>query len=211
MAMGYRVFSVGPLAVNSTILYSSGEAFIFDPGGEEEKLISFLREKGLKPKGIFLTHGHVDHFARVKALKEIFPKVPVYMNEKDKFLLTQELWEGFAQYLNAQLNPPVDRFLKEGDSFKLGNLTLEVYETPGHTPGGVVYYIPQLKILIAGDLLFRGSVGRWNLPGGNKEELINSVRRVLSIFPEDTKVITGHGELTTIGFERKHNPLGWGL
>ncbi|HIP86486.1 MAG TPA: MBL fold metallo-hydrolase, partial [Aquifex sp.] len=116
-----------------------------------------------------------------------------------------------AQYLNAQLNPPVDRFLKEGDSFKLGNLTLEVYETPGHTPGGVVYYIPQLKILIAGDLLFRGSVGRWNLPGGNKEELINSVRRVLSIFPEDTKVITGHGELTTIGFERKHNPLGWGL
>jgi len=211
MVSGYKVFPVGPLAVNSTVLYSQGEAFIFDPGGEEEKLLSFLREKRLTPKAIFLTHGHIDHFARVKALKGIFPEIPVYMNERDRFLLSDELWEGFAQYLGAELNPPVDHSLKEGDSFNLGNLTVEVYETPGHTPGSVVYYIPQMRLLIAGDLLFRGSVGRWDLPGGNREELVNSVGRVLTIFPEETKVVTGHGELTTVGFEKKHNPLAWGL
>jgi len=204
---GYKVFHVGPLKVNSTILYSQGETFIFDPGADTDKLFHFLEEKGLTLKGIFLTHGHVDHFGQVKWLKELYPNAPVYMNSKDRFLLNEELWPGFAAYLGAELNPPVDVYISEGDTFKVGNLTVEVYETPGHTPGSVVYYIPRLDLLIAGDLLFKGGVGRWDLPGGNLEDLKNSLRKVFTQFPETTTVVTGHYELTTLGYERTHNPF----
>ena len=201
-----QVFLVGPLKVNSTVLHSKGEAFIFDPGAEEENLVRFLEEKNLNLKGIFLTHGHIDHFGAVKRLKEFFPKVPVYINKKDKFLLSEELWPGFAKYLNADLNPPVDGYVSEGDTFELGDLTVEVYETPGHSPGSVVYWIPQMELLIAGDLLFKGGIGRWDLPGGDYQELLNSLRKVFRLFPDTTKVITGHYDLTTLGYERKYNP-----
>ena len=202
---GCQVFPVGPLKVNSTILYSKGEAFLFDPGAEEEYLVRFLEKKNLNLKGIFLTHGHIDHFGAVKRLKGLFPEVPVYINEKDKFLLSHELWPGFAKYLNADLNPPIDGYISERDTFELGNLTVEVYETPGHSPGSVVYWIPQMELLIAGDLLFKGGIGRWDLPGGDYQELLNSLRKVFKLFPDTTKVITGHYDLTTLGYERKYN------
>ena len=203
--MGLKVIPVGPLKVNSTILYSEGEAFIFDPGAEVEKLIRLLEEKNLTLKGIFLTHGHIDHFGGVKALKRRFPNVPVYMHQSDQFLLSDELWPGFAAYLGAELNPPIDHFIQEGDTFKLGDLSVEVYETPGHTPGSVVYWISQLEVLIAGDLLFRGGVGRWDLPGGDYNTLVNSLKKVFKLFPDTAKVITGHYDLTTLGYERKRN------
>ena len=201
----FKVIPVGPLKVNSTILYSQGEAFIFDPGADIEKLIHLLEEENLTLKGIFLTHGHIDHFGGVKALKRRFPNVPVYMHQSDQFLLSDELWPGFAAYLGAELNPPIDHFIREGDTFKLGDLSVEVYETPGHTPGSVVYWIPQLEVLIAGDLLFRGGVGRWDLPGGDYNTLVNSLKKVFKLFPDTAKVITGHYDLTTLGYERKRN------
>jgi hydroxyacylglutathione hydrolase len=205
---GYKVIPVTPLRVNSTILYSQGEAFIFDPGGDVELIVDFLRRKRLFPKGIFLTHGHVDHFGGVKKLKNLLGKdIPVYIHKKDQFLLSDELWSGFANYLGADLNPPVDGYLNEGDKFKVGSFEVEVYETPGHTPGSVVFYVPQMELLIAGDLLFKGGVGRWDLPGGDLEELKKSLKRVFKIFPDTTRVITGHYELTTIGYEREHNPF----
>ncbi len=200
---GYKVFPVGPLKVNSTILYSKGEAFIFDPGAESENLLRFLEEKNLTLKGVFLTHGHVDHFGHVKRIKGRFPEVPVFLNERDFFLLSEELWPGFAAYLDAELNPPIDRNLKEGDGFKLGNLSVEVYETPGHTPGSVVFFVPKLGILIAGDLLFKGSVGRWDLPGGNIDGLKKSLKKVFELFPPETVVITGHYDLTELGKEKR--------
>ncbi len=204
---GYKVFQVGPLKVNSTILYSKGEAFIFDPGAESERLVQFLKENNLSLKGIFLTHGHVDHFGQVKRLKEVYPNAKVCLNRKDLFLLSEELWPGFATYLGAELNPSVDLFISEGDKFKLGNLTVEIYETPGHTPGSVVYFVPQLELLIAGDLLFKGNVGRWDLPGGNFEDLKRSLKRVFKSFPETATVITGHYDLTTLGYEKRNNPI----
>jgi len=200
---GFEVFSVGPLAVNSTILYSGNQAFIFDPGAEGERLINFLNERGLNPTAIFLTHGHVDHFGQVKFLKNRFPNLKVFINERDSFLLGNELWPGFAAYLGAELNPPIDGYIEEGNSFRLGDLTLQVYETPGHTPGSVVYFVLQLKLLIAGDLLFKGSVGRWDLPGGDFDTLAKSIKKVFNLFPEDTVVISGHYDLTTLGQERQ--------
>jgi hydroxyacylglutathione hydrolase len=205
---GYKVIPVNPLRVNSTILYSQGEAFIFDPGGDVGLIADFLRKKRLTPKGIFLTHGHIDHFGGVEKLRNLLGKdIPVYIHKKDEFLLSEELWPGFADYLEADLNPSIDGYIKEGDKFKLGSFEVEVYETPGHTPGSVVFYVPQMELLIAGDLLFRGGVGRWDLPGGDSEALKKSLKRVFEIFPDSTKVITGHYELTTIGYERKNNPF----
>ena len=208
---GFKVLPVGPLRVNSTILYSKGEAFIFDPGADEDKIIDFLSEKGLKPRGIFLTHGHIDHFGAVKRLKKRFGSVPVFLNERDRFLLSEELWPGFAAYLGADLNPPIDGYISEGDSFEVGNLSVEIYETPGHTPGSVVYWVPQLELLIAGDLLFRGGIGRWDLPGGDYNALVNSLKRVFNLFPDNTTVVTGHYELTTLGYEKRNNPYLAGI
>ncbi|NPB04775.1 MAG: MBL fold metallo-hydrolase [Aquificae bacterium] len=203
---GFQVFSVGPLRVNSTVLHSGGEAFVFDPGGEAERIASFLRDRGLDLKGIFLTHGHVDHFAHAARLKRLFPDAFLAVHSADRFLLENELWPGFAAYLDAEVPPPVDLFLKEGDRFAVGSLTVEVLETPGHSPGSVVYSVPDLDLLIAGDLLFRGGVGRWDLPGGNLEELRRSLRRIFEEFDDRTRVVTGHYETTTLGRERRFNP-----
>jgi glyoxylase-like metal-dependent hydrolase (beta-lactamase superfamily II) len=203
---GYKVLRVGPLGVNCTVVYSDGEATVIDPGAEAERIADFLKETGLKLKYILLTHGHVDHFGAAERLRELTSKAPLFVHEGDLFLLKDELWPGFASYLGASLNPSVEGFLREGLTFNVGKLELKVFETPGHSPGSVVFDVPRLNLLVAGDLLFRSSVGRWDLPGGNLEELRNSLRRVFSTFPETRRVITGHYETTTLGYERKYNP-----
>ncbi|RUM29449.1 MAG: MBL fold metallo-hydrolase [Aquifex sp.] len=201
-----KVIPVGPIAVNCSVVadQTSGEAVIIDPGAEVEKILENLND--FKVVGIIATHGHIDHVGQVGKLKEIFD-VPFYMNPLDNFLINDEIWSGFATYIGAVPCPEPDVPIKEGDEIKVGNLKFKVLHTPGHTPGLCCLYNEENKILIAGDLLFKGSVGRWDLPGGNLEELKKSVKRVLTELPEDTLVICGHYDETTIGQERTFNPF----
>jgi len=201
-----KVVPVGPLSVNCSIVVDeeSGEAIIVDPGSEGEKIIESLN--GLKPKAIINTHGHIDHTGQVGVIKEYFD-IPFYLHKEDVFLLKDEIWQGFGSYVGAVPCPEPDEYIKEGDTVKIGTTTLRVLHTPGHTPGGCCFYIEERDILIAGDLLFRGGIGRWDLPGGNFEDIKRSLKRIFSMLPDETVVICGHNEETTIGDEKKFNPF----
>ena len=196
---------VGGFEVNCSILSENGKAWIVDPGQEPGRIIDLLAKKGLEPAAILLTHGHFDHIGGIPGLLEKFPALPVYVHEKDMQM--------FGHPLN-QLPPEYPSFTKPknliavNSTFNLqpSTFNLEVIETPGHTPGGVCYYFPKDKLLLSGDTLFAGSVGRTDLPGGDMATLMDSLQK-LTALPDDTLVIPGHGPHTTISAEKHGNPF----
>lgn len=202
-----KVLSVGLLSVNCSLLVDeeTGEAIVVDPGADAQKILQELQ--GYKPVAIVATHGHIDHVGQVKTLREEL-KVPFYMHPADIFLINDPIWQGFDRQIGANLPcPEPDIPLEDRMSLKLGKTTLQIIHTPGHTPGLCCLYEEKSKVLIAGDLLFKGSVGRWDLPGGNLQELRQSLKRLFSELEDDVLVICGHYEETTIGQERLFNPL----
>ncbi|NPA58405.1 MAG: MBL fold metallo-hydrolase [Aquificae bacterium] len=200
-----KILTVGTLSENTILVIdeNSKEVAVVDPGAEGEKILERL--EGLKPVYILATHGHLDHTGQVGFLKKHFPDVPFLMNEKDLFLLNNDIFPGFGQLIGAYPCPEPDGFLKEGDTVNFGGFQLQVLETPGHTPGSVCLYDREKGFVITGDTLFKGSIGRTDLPGGNPVEMERSLARLVSL-PDETDVIPGHGEPTTIGFEKKTNP-----
>ncbi len=204
-----KVIPVGALQENTVIVIDDDtkEAIIVDPGAEGDKILEYLKD--YKPVAIVNTHGHRDHVGQVGYLKEKL-NIPFYMNKKDEFLINNDVFPGFGKMIGAYECPNPDFDLKEEDTIKFGNTELKVIETPGHTPGGVCLYDEKNKILIAGDTLFSGSVGRTDLPGGNAKELMNSLKKLTEL-PEETVVICGHGGNTTIGKEKKSNPYITGI
>ena len=192
---------VGGFEVNCSILSENGRAWIVDPGQEPERIIDLLAKKGLEPAAILLTHAHFDHISGIPGLLKKFPDLPVSVHEKDIPM--------FGHPLN-QLPPEYPSFAKPHNLKTLDKLEglegLEIIETPGHTPGGVCYYFPKGKLLLAGDTLFAGSVGRTDLPGGDMATLMDSLRK-LTALPDDTLVIPGHGMHTRIALEKSGNPF----
>ncbi|MGA2571351.1 MAG: MBL fold metallo-hydrolase [Terracidiphilus sp.] len=201
-------FPVGPLASNCTILgdEESGEAIVVDPGDEVSRIYGRLAELGLTLKQILVTHAHIDHMGGAVQLKRL-TGAPIFMNEKDLPLLqlipTQASWLG----LPAPETAPPDEGLRDGQIVGLERYPAQVLQTPGHTQGSVCLYFAPLKLLIAGDTLFAGSIGRTDLPGGNFEQILRSLRSRLLALPDETRVLTGHGPETTIGQERATNPF----
>ncbi|RMH80851.1 MAG: MBL fold metallo-hydrolase [Acidobacteria bacterium] len=201
-----KVLPVGLLSVNCSLLVDekTGHALIVDPGAQGDKIIEEL--DGYKPVGIVATHGHIDHVGQVRTLKERF-SIPFYMHRADLFLLDNTLWPGFERQIGANLPcPEPDMYLEDGMTLSLGELSIVVIHTPGHTPGLCCLYVEEAKVLIAGDLLFKGSVGRWDLPGGDLSALKSSLNRIFSELEDDVLVVCGHYEETTIGQERRWNP-----
>ena len=192
---------VGGFEVNCSILSENGKAWIVDPGQEADRIIDLLAKKGLEPAGVLLTHGHFDHISGIPGLLEKFPALPIYIHEKDALM--------FGHPLN-QLPPEYPSFAKPHNLKTLDKLKglegLEIVETPGHTPGGVCYYFPKDKLLLSGDTLFAGSVGRTDLPGGDMATLMASLRS-LKALPPETLVVPGHGPETTLAREFASNPF----
>ena len=190
---------VGGFEVNCSILSENGKAWIVDPGQEAGRIIDVLAKKGLEPAAVLLTHAHFDHISGIPGLVEKFPELPIYVHERDAPM--------FGHPLN-QLPPEYPSFAKPRTLTTLDKLEglegLEIIETPGHTPGGVCYYFPKDKLLLSGDTLFAGSVGRTDLPGGDMATLMNSLQK-LTALPDDTLVIPGHGMHTTIAAEKRGN------
>lgn len=194
---------VGAYAVNCTILTIDDKTLIVDPGSEALLIAAELRKHNLTPAAILLTHAHFDHIGAVNELQRRYPKLPVYIGKNDIPVLTHPFNQA-PEY--PPITKPENLFgITEGDTIAcLGEI--KILETPGHTPGGVCYYLPSEKLLLSGDTLFAGSIGRTDFPGGDMATMMTSLEK-LKALPDETTVIPGHGPLTTIGEERFANPF----
>lgn len=201
-------FYVGPLQVNCTILgdEQSGEAVIVDPGDEIPRIQKRLKDHGLRLTQILLTHAHIDHVAGAQTLKKL-TGAPVWMHPADMPLLdTMEQQAGWLGIETPETAAP-EHFFQDGASVGLERFPAWVLHTPGHSQGSVCLHFAEENLLIAGDTLFAGSVGRTDLLGGSHLQLLQSIRTRLLTLPDETRVIAGHGPNTTIGIERRSNPF----
>jgi glyoxylase-like metal-dependent hydrolase (beta-lactamase superfamily II) len=203
-----ETFPVGPLQCNCTILgdEDAGEAIVIDPGDEVGRIHARLTALGLKLKQILVTHAHIDHVGGALKLKRL-TGAPILLNENDlpllKMMEMQAAWLGIAPPETA----PPDQNLADGLLVGLERYPAQVLHTPGHTQGSVCLHFAPLNLLVAGDTLFAGSIGRTDLPGGNYPQIIDSIHSRLLDLPDETHVLTGHGPATTIGEERQSNPF----
>jgi hydroxyacylglutathione hydrolase len=188
----------------------SREAVLIDPGDEVDELLGVVERQSLSVKYILLTHAHLDHITGVARAKEALG-VPVGLHQADNFLYESVVQQGLMFGLRVEPQPKVDFFYDGPGPWRFGTYAAWVHHTPGHCPGGVCLAVGRedanARTLFVGDTLFAGSIGRTDLPGGNYETLIGSIRNVLFAFPDDTPVYSGHGEPTTIGRERRSNPF----
>ena len=203
-----ETFPVGPLQCNCTILgdEEAGEAIVIDPGDEIGRIARRLNTLGLKLKQILITHAHIDHVGGALKLKKL-TGAPILMNENDlpqlKIMAEQAGWLG----IDTPETAPPDENLADGLLVGLDRYPAQVIHTPGHTQGSVCLHFAPLNLLVAGDTLFAGSIGRTDLPGGNPGQIIDSIHSRLLALPQQTKVLPGHGPTTTIESERKSNPF----
>ena len=209
--MKVTTLMVGPLQANCYLLAEGRgtPAAIIDPGGDGPLIKAAVERDKLQPVVIIDTHGHIDHIAANSYLKKIY-RVPLLIHEADASSLTNPALNLSALGLGSFSSPPADRLLRDGDEIEVGALRLKVLHTPGHTPGGICLLLRRLTdpdIVITGDTLFAGGVGRTDFPGGSMEELMNSIRVKLLALPEETIIYPGHGPASTIGRERKSNPF----
>lgn len=207
-----ETFPVGPLQCNCTIMgdEQTREAIVIDPGDDISRIHKRLNENGLKLKQILVTHGHIDHVGGALRLKRL-TGAPIYLNEGDLLQLNmmgmQAAWLGVPTPETA----PPDSGLVDGQVVGLENFPARVLHTPGHTEGSVCLHFAQMKLLVAGDTLFAGSIGRTDLPGGDSAQIMDSIHSRLLPLQDETRVIPGHGPATLIGTERKSNPFLTGL
>jgi len=209
--MKIQTFIFNPFYENSIVISSNeNNAIIVDPGCYEkyeiEEITNYIVESGLTVVGVYNTHCHIDHVLGNKAMKEKFGvRFFIPINEQP-ILKAQEV---YAQHYGIQNYDPaeVDEFLKEGDIVELDELSFELIEVPGHSPGHMVFYEKNEETLIGGDVLFKESIGRTDLPGGNHADLVQNIQEKVYSLPESTVVYPGHGPTTTIGHEKKNNPF----
>jgi glyoxylase-like metal-dependent hydrolase (beta-lactamase superfamily II) len=205
--MIHEILPVGPLQCNCSVIgdEATHEAMVIDPGDDIEDIVSILSKHKLKVKQIVITHAHIDHVGGAMKLRAL-TGAPVLLNQNDSALLkmldVQAAWIGMA----APGDVKIDGELAHGANLSVGNLSANVIHTPGHTEGSVCLYFPDEKLLIAGDTLFAGSIGRTDLPGGSLEKIMRSLHQRVLALPDETIVIPGHGSQTTIAEEREGNP-----
>jgi glyoxylase-like metal-dependent hydrolase (beta-lactamase superfamily II) len=196
------------LGCNCSILGDpvTGEAIVVDPGDDIDEIVAILGRHKLTVKAIAVTHAHIDHIGGANKLRAL-TGAPVYMNEADAFLADrlseQAAWLG----VDTPENPGIDMAAREGDILRAGSVEAHVLHTPGHSPGSISLFLPAEQKLIAGDTLFKGSVGRTDLPGGDFSQLARSIRGKLYTLPDATIVFPGHGDATDIATEKRSNPF----
>lgn len=209
--MEIKTFVFNPFYENTLIVSSQkGSALIVDPGCYEdyevEQVMSYIRTHDLKITGILNTHCHIDHVLGNKELKHrLQTTLRIPINEQvvfDAVTARAAQW-GVADYQEAE----IDGYMKEGEEIKLDELTFKILEVPGHSPGHQMFYEESQKVIIGGDVLFKESIGRTDLPGGNHADLIQNIQTKVYTLPEDVVVYPGHGPSTTIGHEKSHNPF----
>ena len=209
--------SAPPFLKNGFVLgcEETRDAVVIDPGDEVDELLAALTQHRLQARHVLLTHAHLDHVTGVAAARRAL-NVPVWLHRDDNFLYEAVVPQGMMFGIRVESQPKIDRFYEPGEEIDFGNYRIKVHHTPGHCPGGVCLEVngvagtrgpSEARSLFVGDTLFAGSIGRTDLPGGDLPTLERSIRDVLYAFPDDTPVYSGHGEVTTIGREKRSNPF----
>jgi glyoxylase-like metal-dependent hydrolase (beta-lactamase superfamily II) len=199
-----------PFEENTYVVWLAGrdEALVIDPGLEPNLILDCLREEGLRAAAILNTHGHADHIAGNPALKEAFPDAPLIIGRDETRMLSDPYANLSAPFGMALTSPPADRTVAEGDRIEAAGIPLEVFAIPGHSPGHVVFVHRGSPCRVfGGDVLFRGSIGRTDFPGGSHQGLLDGIRSKLFTLPPDTVIYPGHGPVTTVGHEQATNPF----
>jgi glyoxylase-like metal-dependent hydrolase (beta-lactamase superfamily II) len=200
------IVPVTPLQQNSTLIWCTKtmRGAFTDPGGDLERLKAAAEQMGVTVEKLLITHGHLDHCGQAKILAEDLG-VPIEgPHEADRFWISKLEDDGRKWGIEGKVFEP-DRWLDDGDQVTVGDLTLDVYHCPGHTPGHVVFHHPESKFAIVGDVLFQGSIGRTDFPKGNHQDLINAITTKLWPLGGETSFVPGHGPMSTFGQERKTN------
>jgi hydroxyacylglutathione hydrolase len=206
--MIHEILPVGPLQCNCSIIgdESMREAMVIDPGDEIDDVLALVRKHSLQVKQIVITHAHIDHVGGAMKLRAA-TGAPILLNQNDyallKMLDVQAAWIGVPDPGKIE----IDRSVTTGETVAAGAHAAQILHTPGHTEGSICLYFSTEKKLIAGDTLFAGSIGRTDLPGGSTEKIMRSLQDTVLALPDETVVVPGHGELTTIGEERETNPF----
>jgi hydroxyacylglutathione hydrolase len=208
MSLDVEMLTVGPVAENCFVFRreGSGSGLVVDPGDEPERILATIEEMGTRIEAILITHCHFDHIGAVAPLATV-TGAPVYCPEIERPLLADIMayvpMPGIGPYDSYE----ADRTLSGGETLELAGMTIEVIFTPGHSPGHVTYSVREEEAIFSGDVLFRGSVGRVDLPGGDGATLIRSIRELVDSHPPQTAVYPGHMDVTTLGTERASNPF----
>ncbi len=206
-----KYFTFGPFSENTYVIHDENKkALLIDPGNfsesETQKLHDFIIKNELKIEKILLTHAHIDHVFGLQWASDTFG-VHVYMHEAETPVLASNPVS--AQRFGLTISPFKGEitYISENDTITMGEETFKIYHVPGHSPGSVAYHHERQNFMISGDVLFQGSIGRTDLPGGNGQQLLDSIRDKLFVLHGDVQVYSGHGPVTTIGFERDFNPF----
>ena len=202
-------FTFGPMGENTYVLWDeTKECVIIDPGNfnqtENSQLSAFIKKNKLTPVKLLLTHGHIDHISGNRYILDTYNLLPE-MHKDDIYFIENHLNSANMHGLKVEESPMPEVLLTEGDKITFGNSTLEIVHTPGHSPGSISFYNKQDKFIISGDVLFYGSIGRTDLPMGNHQQLITSIKTKLLPLGDEMTVYCGHGQETTIGAEREYN------
>jgi glyoxylase-like metal-dependent hydrolase (beta-lactamase superfamily II) len=206
--MIHEIIRVGPLQCNCSIIGDDAthEAMVIDPGDDIADVLAIIRKHRLQVKQIVITHAHIDHVGGAMKLRAA-TGAPILLNQNDYALL--KMLDEQADWIGVP--PPgaveIDQNVQSGETVNAGSLSASVLHTPGHTEGSICLYFAAEKKLIAGDTLFAGSIGRTDLPGGSMQKIMRSLHDTVLALPDDTVVVPGHGQLTTIGAERESNPF----
>ncbi|MBN1123827.1 MAG: MBL fold metallo-hydrolase [Sedimentisphaerales bacterium] len=208
--MKIDTFALGEFQTNSFCVRADEETktcVIIDTGLGSEPLLEFLQAHRLKPVAVLLTHGHADHIEGVGLLREHYPDIEVVIHKKDAVMFTDPMANVSGMLgMPITLDPP-DVLIDAEGPITYAGITFHVLHTPGHTPGGVSFYCPDRNLVFVGDTLFAGSIGRTDFPGGNLRQLLDSICTRLLTLPNETTVYNGHGPVTSIGNEKRHNPF----
>ncbi len=204
--MRIETIHVGEMGTNCYLAWdeTTNRGFLVDPGEQAEKIIRVCSRYQVKPEAVLLTHGHFDHIMAAKKIRQQY-EIPVYAGTHEEELLADSEMNLSAMWA-VPYTMKADKLVNDNEVLSIAGMEITVLETPGHTSGGVCYYIKKENVLFAGDTLFCESYGRTDFPGGSMFALLRSLRGKLFVLPEETDVYPGHGQATSIGYEKTHNP-----